>query len=150
VYAELGETLEWYSDSYADDLPYWTDLPASSERDGAKGPPQGMLMLPYSYDNNDMKFHVAGSGFRDPDGFLNHLKNSFDVLYEEGEEGNPKMMTIGLHCRIVGRPGRIAALRAFVDYISKREGVWVATRSEIAEAFRKQYPYQKGYLAKAP
>lgn len=71
------------------------------------------------------------------------------MLYEEGEEGQPKMMTVGLHCRIIGRPGRFKALQDFVEYISKKEGVWVATRTEIAEAFKAQFPYEKGYLAKA-
>ena len=142
VYKEMGETLHWLSDTYADDVPYWTDLPSEKTDPDAKG----LLMLPYSYDCNDFKFHVT-TGFSDPNGFLTHLKNAFDVLYEEGEEGMPKMMTIGLHCRIIGRPGRFKALQEFVDYISKKEGVWVATRTEIAEAFRGQYPYQKGKLA---
>lgn len=71
------------------------------------------------------------------------------MLYEEGEEGSPKMMTIGLHNRIIGRPGRFKALQDFVEYISKKEGVWVATRTEIASAFAEQFPYQKGILAKA-
>lgn len=105
--------------------------------------PKGLLMLPYSYDCNDFKFH-AGNGFRDPGWFLRHLRNAFDVLYEEGEEGMLKMMTIALHCRIIGRPGRFAALKEFVEYISRKEGVWVATRTEIAEAFRGQFPYRKG------
>ena len=107
------------------------------------------MFRPYSYDCNDFKFHTAGSGFRDPNGFFTHLKNAFDTLYEEGEGGSPKMMTIGLHCRIIGRPGRFKALRDFVDYISQKEGVFVATRTELAEAFQEQFPYQKGFLAKA-
>ncbi|KAL4894072.1 hypothetical protein BDV59DRAFT_192803 [Aspergillus ambiguus] len=143
VYEELGEELVWASDTYADEVPYWIDLPY--ERDSPN--PKGCLMVPYSYDCNDFKFHVPGSGFRDPNGFLAHLKNSFDVLYEEGEQGMPKMMTIGLHCRIIGRPGRFAALKEFVEYIAAKEGVWVATRTEIAEAFKKNYPYRKGQLA---
>lgn len=143
VYKEMGEELVWVSDSYADDVPYWFDLPF--EKDSPE--PKGCLMVPYSYDCNDFKFHVPGSGFRDPNGFLTHIKNAFDVLYEEGEDGAPKMMTIGLHCRIIGRPGRFAALKEFVDYISKKEGVWVATRTEIAETFKEQYPYKKGQLA---
>lgn len=77
------------------------------------------------------------------------MKNAFDVLYEEGGEGNPKMMTIGLHNRVVGRPGRFKALQDFCEYISKKEGVWVATRTQIAESFREQFPYHKGFLAKA-
>ena len=143
VYEEMGEELVWFSDTYADDVPYWSGLP----HEKTLSSPKGLLMLPYSYDCNDFKFHVAGSGFRDPNGFLTHIKNAFDVLYKEGEEGQPKMMTIGLHCRIIGRPGRFAALKEFVDYISKKEGVWVATRTEIAESFKQQYPYRKGFLA---
>lgn len=143
VYEELGEELVWASDTYADDVPYWIDLPLERGRPD----PRGCLMVPYSYDCNDFKFHTAGSGFRDPMGFYAHLKNAFDVLYEEGQEGVPKMMTVGLHCRIVGRPGRLGALRDFVDYIAKKEGVWVATRTEIAEAFKAKYPYKKGQLA---
>ena len=142
VYREMGEELSWLSDTYADDVPYWTDLPSERSDPAAKG----LLMLPYSYDCNDFKFHVT-TGFSDPGGFLTHIRNAFDVLYEEGEEGAPKMMTIGLHCRIIGRPGRFKALQEFVEYISKKEGVWVATRTEIAEAFREQYPYRKGELA---
>ncbi|RMY77564.1 hypothetical protein D0863_01201 [Hortaea werneckii] len=145
VYEEMGEDLVWASDTYADDIPYWIDR--ADEKDRAN--PKGCLMVPYSYDCNDFKFHVPGSGFRDPDGFFSHLRNAFDVLYEEGEEGQPKMMTVGLHCRIIGRPGRFKALQDFVEYISKKEGVWVATRTEIAEAFKAQFPYEKGYLAKA-
>jgi peptidoglycan/xylan/chitin deacetylase (PgdA/CDA1 family) len=104
-------------------------------------------MVPYSYDCNDFKFHTQGTGFRSPGAFYEHIKNAFDVLYEEGEDGSPKMMTIGLHCRIIGRPGRFKALQDFVKYISSKDGVWVATRTEIAEAFREQFPYRKGQLA---
>ena len=108
-------------------------------------------MVPYSYDCNDFKFHTQGTGFRSPGGFYEHIKNAFDVLYEEGENGSPKMLTIGLHCRIIGRPGRFKALQDFVKYISaisaKDDGVWVATRTEIAQAFREQFPYKKGQLA---
>lgn len=138
----MGEELLWASDTYADDVPYWIDLPMEREKEI----PKGCLMVPYSYDCNDFKFHVQGSGFRDPNGFYAHLQNAFDVLYE-GEAGEPKMMTIGLHCRIIGRPGRYKALRDFVEYIVQKEGVWVATRTEIAEAFREQFPYKKGQLA---
>jgi peptidoglycan/xylan/chitin deacetylase (PgdA/CDA1 family) len=138
----MGEELVWASDTYADDVPYWIDLPKERE----KKVPKGCLMVPYSYDCNDFKFGVM-TGFRDPSSFFTHLKNAFDILYEEGEAGEPKMMTIGLHCRIIGRPGRFKALRDFVEYIEKKEGVWVATRTEIAEAFKAQFPYKKGQLA---
>jgi peptidoglycan/xylan/chitin deacetylase (PgdA/CDA1 family) len=143
VYEEMGEELVWASDTYADDVPYWIDLPLERE----KKDPRGCLMVPYSYDCNDFKFHTANSGFRDSGAFFTHLKNAFDVLYEEGAQGEPKMMTIGLHCRIIGRPGRFKALRDFVEYIEKKDDVWVATRTEIAQSFRKQFPYKKGKLA---
>jgi peptidoglycan/xylan/chitin deacetylase (PgdA/CDA1 family) len=145
VYAELGEDLEWFSDTYADDVPYWSDLPR--ERSLAASESRGLLMLPYTFDCNDFKFQAAGNGFAGPDDFLTYMKNAFNVLYEEGEEGAPKMMTIGLHCRIIGRPGRFNALKKFVEYISQKEGVWVATRTEIARSFRDQYPYRRGFLA---
>ncbi|KAK4499178.1 hypothetical protein PRZ48_009691 [Zasmidium cellare] len=144
VYEEMGEELGWCSDSYADDVPYWIDRADQKDNPNSKG----ILMLPYSYDCNDFKFHTPGSGFRDPTAFFTHLKNAFDTLYEEGEEGSPKMMTVGLHCRIIGRPGRFKALRDFVEYVGGKEGVWVATRTEIAEVFREQFPYERGVLAK--
>ncbi|OAL01214.1 chitin deacetylase 1 [Phaeosphaeriaceae sp. SRC1lsM3a] len=143
VYEEMGEELLWASDAYADDVPYWVDLP--QERNSEN--PKGCLMVPYSYDCNDFKFLNGGPGFRSAGAFFEYLKNSFDVLYEEGEAGAPKMMTIGLHNRIIGRPGRFKALQDFVKYISAKEGVWVATRTEIAESFREQFPYKKGQLA---
>jgi peptidoglycan/xylan/chitin deacetylase (PgdA/CDA1 family) len=142
VYKEMGLPLLWESDSYADDLPYWVDVPAEKDEPN----PIGMLMVPYSYDCNDFKFNVA-TGFGAPNDFYDHVKGAFDVLYDEGVDGMPKMMTIGLHCRCIGKPARFAALKKFVEYISQKPGVWVATRSEIAEHFREQFPYQKGKLA---
>lgn len=79
--------------------------------------------------------------------FYDHLKSAFDVLYEEGLEGMPKMMTIGLHCRITGKPARLLPLKRFVEYITGKPGVWVATRTQIAEHFREKFPYKKGQLA---
>ncbi|KAM0414416.1 hypothetical protein ACHAPD_007671 [Fusarium lateritium] len=98
-----------------------------------------------TYDCNDFKFHTV-TGFNDPDGFCTHLKNAFDLLYDEGEDGEPKIMTVGLYCRIIGRPGRFKALKDFVDYIEQKEGVWVTTRTEIAEVFKTQFPYNRGQL----
>ncbi|KAF2808488.1 polysaccharide deacetylase [Mytilinidion resinicola] len=138
VYQEMGLPLLWNSDSYSDDLPYYVDVPAEKESPN----PKGMLILPYSFDCNDYKFHLD-SGFSSPGDFYEQCKNAFDILYEEGEEGMPKMMTIGLHCRVMGRPGRIAALRKFVEYIAAKENVWVATRTQIAEHFREKFPYRK-------
>lgn len=142
TFKEMGVPLLWDSDSYADDLPYWVDVPAEKNDPN----PQGMLMIPYSYDCNDYKFNVP-TGFGSPTHFYDHVKNAFDTLYEEGEEGSPKMMTIALHCRCIGKPGRFMALKRIVDYIASKENVWVATRTQIAEHFREKFPYEKGYLA---
>ena len=92
------------------------------------------------------RFHVA-SGFGAPKDFYDHLKSAFEVLYEEGMQGMPKMMTIGLHCRISGKPARFQALKLFVELISGKPGVWIATRTQIAEHFREKFPYRKGHLA---
>jgi OHCU decarboxylase len=107
------------ADSYADELPYWVD--------GTKGP---HLIIPYTLDANDMRF-ATPQGFNSGDQFFTYLKDSFDVLYAEGETA-PKMMSVGLHCRLVGRPGRAAALARFLDYIASHERVWVARRIDIA------------------
>lgn len=117
------------------------DIPAEKEAEN----PTGMLMVPYSYDCNDFKFNVP-TGFGSPTDFYDHVKGAFDTLYEEGEEGAPKMMTIATHCRCMGKPARFAALKKLVEYISSKEGVWVATRTEIAEHFREKFPYEKGSL----
>ncbi|MCZ4141612.1 allantoinase, partial [Escherichia coli] len=95
------------ADSYADDLPYWTQT--------KEGKP--FLIVPYTLDANDMRF-ATPQGFNSGDQFFTYLKDAFDTLYREGQEGSPKMMSIGLHCRLVGKPGRIASLRRFLDYIS--------------------------------
>lgn len=107
------------SDSYADDLPYWVD--------GPSGP---HLVVPYTLDANDMRF-ATSQGFNSGDQFLAYLTDAFDVLYAEGRH-RPKMMSIGLHCRLVGRPGRVAALQRFVDYVLSKPQVWLATRADIA------------------
>ena len=107
-------------DSYADDLPYWL-----------KGPQGPHLIIPYSLDCNDMRFTNA-QGFSNGDDFFVYLKDSFDILYKEGET-SPKMMSIGLHCRLAGRPGRTAGLLRFLDYIVNFERVWTPTRAAIAQ-----------------
>lgn len=107
------------SDSYADDLPYWCmDFEAPH------------LIIPYTLDVNDMKF-ASPQGFSTGDQFLNYLTDTFDTLYEEGKT-HPKMMSVGLHCRIVGKPGRTAALRKFLSYISGKPDIWVCRRIDIA------------------
>ncbi len=114
------------SDSYADDLPYWIN--------GPKGP---HLIIPYALDVNDMRF-INAQGFASGDDFYAYLRDSFDVLYAEGESA-PKMMSVGLHCRLTGRPGRFAALARFVDYIAKHDLVWVPTRLDIARHWHREH-----------
>ena len=116
------------ADSYADDLPYWIE--------GPKGP---QLIVPYTLDSNDMRF-AAAQGFNSGDQFYAYLKDSFDTLYAEGTTA-PKMLSIGLHCRLVGRPGRAASLARFLDYVKSHDKVWVATRLDIARHWiRKHAP----------
>jgi len=116
------------SDSYADDLPYWVA--------GPKGP---HLIIPYTLEANDMRFATA-QGFNTGEQFLAYLKDTFDVLYREGAEGSPKMFSVGLHCRLVGRPGKSAALERFVDYVLGHDKVWVARRIDIARHWRARFP----------
>ena len=107
------------ADCYADDLPYWVS-----------GPEKPHLVVPYTLDANDMRFATA-QGFNSGDQFFTYLKDTFDTLYNEGDSA-PKMMSIGLHCRLVGRPGRAAALARFLDYIASHDRVWVCSRADIA------------------
>jgi OHCU decarboxylase len=125
------------ADSYADDLPYWV---SGANGRGGIGP---FLMVPYTLDVNDMRF-ATPQGFNAGDQFFRYLKDSFDTLYNEGESA-PKMMSIGLHCRLVGRPGRAAALGRFLDYIGTHDHVWVATRLEIARHWVMNHPPKGGW-----
>jgi putative urate catabolism protein len=120
--------FEYSADSYADELPYYIK--------GLNGP---HLIVPYTLDANDMRF-ATPQGFNAGDQFFNYLKDSFDLLYAEGKTGAPKMMSIGLHCRLVGRPGRALALAKFLDYVQQHDHVWVATRLDIARHWRKIHP----------
>ncbi|MGL5362552.1 MAG: allantoinase PuuE [Bosea sp. (in: a-proteobacteria)] len=120
------------ADSYADELPYWV-----------KGPHGPQLIVPYTLDANDMRF-ATPQGFNAGDQFFSYLKDTFDVLYAEGESA-PKMMSIGLHCRLVGRPGRAAALARFLDYVQSHDRVWVATRLDIARHWIRHHPPPGGY-----
>ena len=115
------------SDAYADDLPYWVE--------GPNGP---HLIIPYTLDANDMRF-ATPQGFNSGDQFFAYLKDSFDVLYQEGEAGAPKMMSVGLHCRLVGRPGRAAALARFLDYVASHEKAWVPRRIDIARHWHQHH-----------
>lgn len=124
------------SDYYGDDLPFWTEVQTS---DGSKAP---HLVVPYTLDSNDMRF-ATPQGFNTSEHFYQYLKDSFDVLYEEGEEA-PKMLSIGMHCRLLGRPGRFRALQRFLDYVQSHDKVWICRRIDIAEHWRKSHPYQQG------
>ena len=117
------------ADSYADDLPYY---------DAQFGRPQ--LIVPYTLDTNDMRF-VAYQGFNAGDQFLNYLKDAFDTLYAEGESA-PKMLSIGLHCRVAGRPARLASVARFLDYVLKHDRVWIARRIDIARHWLTTHPFQ--------
>jgi len=114
------------SDSYSDDLPYWEFRKKKKQ-----------LIIPYTLDNNDMRF-ATNQGFNTGEHFFTYLKDSFDALYEEGKT-NPKMMSVGLHCRIIGKPGRIQSLKRFLDYILKHEDVWICKRIDIAKHWIKNY-----------
>ena len=120
--------FEYCADTYADELPYWRESPSGPQ-----------LMVPYTLDANDMRF-ATPQGFNAGEQFFQYLKDSFDVLYEEGKSGAPKMMSVGLHCRLVGRPGRAAALAKFLDYVQQHERSWVATRLDIARHWQENYP----------
>lgn len=124
------------ADVYADELPYWLA--------GPNGP---QLAVPYTLDANDMRF-ATPQGFNSGDQFFAYLKDSFDTLYAEGATA-PKMMSIGLHCRLVGRPGRAAALARFLDYVKGHEAVWVATRLDIAKHWIRHHPPAGGYRPSA-
>ena len=118
----------YLSDTYADDLPYWMHHAGRAQ-----------LIIPYTLDANDMRFAVA-AGFSSGEQFFTYLKESFDYLYREGQEGAPKMLNIGLHCRLVGRPGRAAALARFLDYVQSHDKVWVARRIDIARHWHTHFP----------
>lgn len=125
--AETGQ-LAYVADSYADDLPYWSRFGRTDQ-----------LIVPYTMDCNDMRFGIQ-AGFTNGDQFESYLRDSFDVLYAEGAAGAPKMLSIGLHCRLMGRPGRAAALARVIDYFKSHDDVWFATREQIADHWAAQHP----------
>ncbi|MEM8538293.1 MAG: allantoinase PuuE, partial [Pseudomonadota bacterium] len=129
--AETGQ-FAYVADSYADDLPYWVRY---GRRD--------QLVVPYTMDCNDMRFAIQ-AGFTTGDQFEATLRDAFDVLYAEGVAGAPKMMSIGLHCRIIGRPSRMAALQRALAYMQGHEGVWFATRAQIADHWAQMHPPKHG------
>ncbi len=121
----------YVADSYADDLPYWVTV---------KGKPQ--LIVPYTLDANDMRF-ATPQGFNTADQFFEYLRDSFDVLYAEGAE-TPRMMSVGMHARLLGRPGRFVALQRFLDHLAAHEKVWVCRRVDIARHWRERHPFVPG------
>ncbi len=125
--AETGQ-MAYVSDTIDDDLPYWLPIAGRDQ-----------LVIPYTMDANDMRF-ATPQGFNTGDHFYAYLKDSFDALYAEGLASAPKMMSVGLHCRIIGRPGRIMALKRFIDYVKSHEGVWCPRRIDIAHHWARTHP----------
>jgi allantoinase len=124
--------FEYDSDYYGDDLPLWMKV---RKTDGSMAP---RLVVPYTLDANDMRF-ATPQGFSSGDQFFSYLKDSFDVLHAEGEAGAPKMMSVGLHCRLVGRPGRAAALARFLDYVQAKPRTWLPRRIDIARHWQDHH-----------
>jgi putative urate catabolism protein len=125
--------FDYDSDYYGDDLPFWMKVKKS---DGAVVP---HLVVPYTLDANDMRFSLP-QGFAQADDFFIYLRDSFDALYAEGDE-RPKMLSIGMHCRLLGRPGRIVALQRFLDHVQKHDRVWICRRADIARHWKATHPY---------
>jgi len=121
------------SDYYGDDLPFWTDV---TTPDGRTHP---HLVVPYTLDTNDMRFATA-QGFNSGEQFFEYLRDAFDVLYAEGAE-RPKMLSIGMHCRLLGRPARFAALQRFLDHVERHDRVWIARRADIARHWIQHHPH---------
>jgi allantoinase len=124
--------FEYDSDYYGDDLPFWMKVRKTDGGDAHQ------LIVPYTLDCNDMRFALP-QGFSHADPFFEYLRDSFDALYAEGEHA-PKMMSVGMHCRLLGRPGRITALQRFLDHVQRHEGVWVARRLDIARHWKVTHP----------
>ncbi len=122
------------SDYYGDDLPFWMTV---KKTDGAVVP---HLVVPYTLDSNDMRFSLP-QGFSQADDFFTYLRDSFDALYAEGETA-PKMMSVGMHCRLLGRPGRIVALQRFLDHVQQHDRVWVCRRIDIARHWQQVHPFE--------
>ena len=125
--------FEYDSDHYGDDLPFWLNVRKS---DGQLTP---QLVVPYTLDNNDMRFALP-QGFSHSEPFFQYLRDAFDVLYAEGSE-HPQMMSIGMHCRLLGRPGRLRGLQRFLDHVQAHDRVWVARRLDIARHWRATHPF---------
>ena len=127
------------ADYYGDDLPFWAEVQTSA------GETKPHLVVPYTLDTNDMRF-ASPQGFNTGDHFYQYLKDAFDVLYEEGDPNGlaqPKMLSIGMHCRLLGRPGRFRALQRFLDYVQSHDKVWICRRIDIAQHWIQNHPYAK-------
>ena len=131
--ADYGGFL-YDSDYYGDDLPFWTEVQKSN------GDSVPHLVVPYTLDTNDMRFALP-QGFSHGDEFFEYLRDALDVMYAEGEE-RPAMMSIGMHCRLLGRPGRFKALQRFLDHIEKHDRVWVCRRVDVARHWIEHHPFQ--------
>jgi allantoinase len=134
--------LLYDSDSYADDLPYWTNVEIGGQAQRRHMP---HLVVPYTLDTNDMRFATV-QGFNSGTQFFDYLKAAFDTLYREGDpngSNEPKMLSVGLHCRIIGRPARIEALERFLDYILRHPEVWICRRVDIARHWINTHPYTR-------
>ncbi len=125
--------FEYDSDYYGDDLPFWLQV---RKTDGSLAP---HLVVPYTLDTNDMRFSSA-QGFATGDDFFHYLRDAFDVLYAEGDEA-PKMMSIGMHCRLLGRPGRMRSLQRFLDHVQSHQRVWICRRIDIARHWKQVHPF---------
>ncbi|WP_282157657.1 allantoinase PuuE [Shimia thalassica] len=123
--------FDYISDTYDDDLPYWLEVGSRDQ-----------LIIPYTLEANDMRFATA-PGYITGEDFFTYLKDAFDTLYAEGEDGAPKMMSIGLHCRLIGRPGKIAGLKRFIDYIQGCDGVWCPRRIDVARHWAEHHPHKR-------
>lgn len=128
--SETGK-FDYVSDTYDDDLPYWLEVGDRNQ-----------LIIPYTLEANDMRFATA-PGYIEGEQFFQYLKDAFDVLYEEGSEGAPKMMSVGLHCRLIGRPGKMAGLKRFLEYAQGHADVWFPRRIDVAEHWAKTHPHQR-------
>ncbi|MCA3191427.1 MULTISPECIES: allantoinase PuuE [unclassified Cupriavidus] len=130
--------LLYDADYYGDDLPFWTEVEVTG---GEKKP---HLVVPYTLDSNDMRF-ATPQGFNTGEQFFQYLKDAFDVLYAEGDpsgEDQPKMLSVGMHCRLLGRPGRFRALQRFLDYVQSHDKVWICRRVDIARHWIDTHPYR--------
>lgn len=131
VHRELKTPFKYWADTYADDKPFWRPQPDEHDK--------GLVMMPYSLDCNDFKLWLTGMPVHD---WEKHIIDAFTTLREEGQDGNTSYLTIALHSRWIGRPGRFQALKRIVEHIAQFDDVWFATREQIANHFAEKFPYE--------